>query len=115
MYPEREVGHMDSSPLSGADFAVRINSDECEPYIPRGGAAYIKRGGRLYDGAVGLFLDGGHMVVRQYCEDWSGCAYLLALNRARSGLDSVYPAGGRPLCCFGLVLGLGDVPLPERA
>ena len=53
--------------------------------------------------------------MRQYCEDWAGNAYLFALNRARRGLDRMYPAAeAKPVCCFGLVQGLGDVPLPER-
>ena len=98
----------------GADFALCINSDECEPYIRRGGTVFIRRGGELRDGDVGLFLDGGQAVVRQYCEDWAGNAYLFALNRRRSELDRMYPAHSGAVCCFGLALGLGEIPLPER-
>ena len=98
----------------GADFALRINSDECEPYIKKGAVACIKRGAEIRDGDVGLFFADGRMVFRQYCEDWAGNAYLFALNRRRSELDRMYPAHSGAVCCFGLALGLGEIPLPER-
>lgn len=98
-----------------ADFAVIVTDDSCEPYIRRGGAALIKSGLPARDGDVGFFFDGTEAVIRQYCEDWAGNAYLFALNRARRGLDRMYPAAeAKPVCCFGLVQGLGRVPLPER-
>lgn len=43
---------------SCADFALRVTDDECEPYIARGGTAYIQRGAVISDGDVGLFLTG---------------------------------------------------------
>ena len=98
-----------------ADFAVGVTDDECEPYIPRGGTAYIARVSSLRDGDVGLFFDGSRAVIRQYCEDWAGNAHLLTLNRALRGRDRMFPAaGGLPVCLFGRVLLERDVPLPER-
>lgn len=98
---------------SEADFALRVEGDELEPYIKRGGTALIKRGGEICDGDVGLFFVGGDMVLRQYCEDWAGNVYLFAVNRRRSALDIRLPAGGAPICSFGRVLLDADVPLPE--
>lgn len=99
---------------SEADFALRVEGDELEPYIGRGGTAYIKRGAEIRDGDVGLFFVGGDMVLRQYCEDWAGNVYLFAVNRRRSMLDIRLPAaGGAPICSFGRVLLDADVPLPE--
>ena len=95
-----------------ADFALRVEGDELEPYIERGGTALIKRGAEIRDGDVGLFF--GDMVLRQYCEDWAGNVYLFAVNRRRSALDIRLPAAdGAPICSFGRVLLGVDVPLPE--
>ena len=98
----------------GALFAVTVSGDECEPWIKRGGTAYIRAGGVPRDGDVGLFNDGQELVIRQYCEDWAGNACLLCLNRRRSDGDIIVPAGGRPLVCFGLVELDAPVPLPEK-
>lgn len=101
-------------PGEDADFALRITNDECEPYLHRGDTALIKHVREVRDGDVGLFFDGERAVIRQYCEDWAGNAYLFVLNRRHKQLDRMFPAGeGRPVCCFGIVQGLGDVPLPE--
>ena len=91
---------------SEADFALRVEGDELEPYI--------ERGAEIRDGDVGLFFAGGDMVLRQYCEDWAGNVYLFAVNRRRSALDIRLPAAdGAPICSFGRVLLDVDVPLPE--
>ena len=94
-----------------ADFALRVTGDECEPYIPRGGAAYIEVGAEMGIGDVGLFLAGREAVIRQYCEDWAGNALLLALNRRRSALDVVVPASEK-VFYFGKVQLKEAVPLP---
>ena len=99
---------------SEADFALRVEGDELEPYVRPGGIALIKRGAEIRDGDVGLFFAGGDIVLRQYCEDWAGNVYLFAVNRRRSGLDIRLPAaGGAPVCSFGRVLLEDEVPLPE--
>ena len=98
-----------------ADFAVVVTDDECEPYIYCDEVALIKRGEQLRDGDVGLFYDGTEAVIRQYCEDWAGNAYLFTLNRRRRDRDLILPAGEqRIVCCFGKVLLKEPVPLPER-
>ena len=98
---------------SCADFALRVTDDECEPYISRGGTAYIQRGAVISDGDVGLFFDGHRAVIRQYCEDWAGNVYLFAVNRRRSELDLRLPrCEGKPVCSFGRVILEREVPLP---
>lgn len=99
---------------SEADFALRVEGDELEPYVKRGGIALIKRGGPIRDGDVGLFFVRGEVVLRQYCEDWAGNVYLFSVNRRRSGLDIRLPAVDKePVCSFGRVLLGAEVPLPE--
>ena len=98
---------------SEADFALRVEGDELEPYIERGGTALIKRGAEIRDGDVGLFFAEGEMLFRQYCEDWAGNVYLFAVNRRRSELDLRLPrCEGKPVCSFGRVILEREVPLP---
>ena len=100
---------------SEADFALRVEGDELEPYVRPGGIALIKRGAEIRDGDVGLFFAGGDMVLRQYCEDWAGNAHLLTLNRRRRERDIVLPRDGRhAVCLLGRVLDLGVIALPSR-
>lgn len=97
-----------------ADYAVGITDGECEPYIKRGGTAYVRMCGELKDGDVGFFFDGHRAVIRQYCEDWAGNAHLLVLNRRLRERDVMFTASeGLPVCLFGQVL-LPKIPLPER-
>ena len=45
---------------SGADYGVRVEGAELEPYVKKGGTALIKRDAQIRDGDVGLFeADGG--------------------------------------------------------
>ena len=98
---------------SGADYAVRVEGDEREPYVKRGGVALIERGAEIRDGDVGLFFAEGEMLFRQYCEDWAGNVYLFAVNRRRSELDLRLPrCEGKPVCSFGRVILEREVPLP---
>lgn len=97
-----------------ADFAVRIDGDSMEPYIPDGSVALVKRGGIIHDGDVGLFFADGGMVCKQYCQDYAGNVYLFSLNRRRGDADVLVPASSdMALCCFGKVLMASPVPLPQ--
>ena len=81
-----------------ADLALTVTDDECEPYIPRGAARYVRLA-----------------LIRQYCEDWAGNAHLLTLNRRRRERDIVLPRDGRhAVCLLGRVLDLGVIALPSR-
>ena len=99
---------------SRADFAVRIEGDSMEPWIPDGSVALIKRGEIIRDGDVGLFFADFGMVVKQYCQDYVGDVRLFSLNRARADADVYIPAASdMRLCCFGKVLLDTPVPLPR--
>ena len=89
---------------SEADFAVRIEGDSMEPYIPDGSVALVRRA-PIASGDVGLFFVDGDMKCKQYVRDSYGAVYLLSLNRARADADVRLPPGsGLTLCCFGKVL-----------
>ena len=96
----------------GADFAVRIQGDSMEPYIPDGSVAYVNRD-PLASGDVGIFCVDGEMLCKQYVRDALGIVYLFSLNRARSDADVVLPReSGRSLVCLGRVLLGRKVPAP---
>ena len=88
----------------GAEFAVRIQGDSMEPYIPDGGVVYVNRD-PLVNGDVGIFCVDGEMLCKQYYRDKLEMVYLFSLNRARASADVVLPAdSGRSLVCFGRVM-----------
>ena len=96
----------------GADFAVRIQGDSMEPYIPDGSVAYVNRD-PLASGDVGVFCVDGEMLCKQYVRDRLGMVYLFSLNRRRADADVVFPRdSGRSLVCFGRVLLPSRPPIP---
>ena len=96
---------------SAADFAVRINGNSMEPYLPDGSVALgQKRAPR--DGEVAALLLDGEFICKQVCQDMVGNLYLFALNRARRDADvTIWKDAERSLTCFGTIL-MDRVPLP---
>ncbi len=96
---------------SGADFAVRINGNSMEPYLPDGSVALgQKRAPR--DGEVAALLLDGEFLCKQVCQDMVGNLYLFALNRARKDADvTIWKDAERSLTCFGTIL-MERVALP---
>ena len=96
---------------SKADFAIRINGDSMEPYLPDGSIALgQKRAPR--DGEVAALLLDGEFLCKQVCQDFVGNLYLFSLNRARKDADrTIAHDAGRRLDCFGTIL-MERVPLP---
>ena len=96
---------------SGADFAVRINGNSMEPWLPDGSIALaVKRAPR--DGEVAALLLDGEFLCKQVCQDFVGNLYLFALNRARKDADMTVPRDAdRSLTCFGTIL-MERVALP---
>ena len=96
---------------SGADFAVRINGNSMEPYLPDGSIALgQKRAPR--DGEVAALLLDGEFLCKQVCQDMVGNLYLFSLNRARRDADvTIWHDAERSLTCFGTIL-MDRVPLP---
>ena len=94
-----------------ADFAVRINGNSMEPYLPDGSVALgQKRPPR--DGEVAALLLDGEFLCKQVCQDMVGNLYLFSLNRARKDADVTIPHDAeRSLTCFGTIL-MEHVPLP---
>lgn len=95
---------------SPADFAIRVNGDSMEPWLPDGSIALCKRENPR-DGDVGAFLIDGDFLCKQVCQDISGMLHLFSLNRARKSMDRHIPRDDidRQLICFGTVL-LDKVP-----
>lgn len=95
---------------SPADFAIRVNGDSMEPWLPDGSVALCKRENPR-DGDVAALLVDGDFVVKQVCQDISGMLHLFSLNRARKNMDRHIPRDDidRQIICFGTVL-LNDVP-----
>ena len=88
----------------GAEFAVRIQGDSMEPFIPDGGVVYVNRD-PLQNGDVGIFCVDGEILCKQYYRDPLEMVYLFSLNRARADADVVLPRdSGRSLVCFGRVM-----------
>lgn len=94
-----------------AEFAIRINGDSMEPWLPDGSIALgVKREPEI--GEVGAFwLDGGFL-VKQYCTDGRN-VYLLSLNRKRDDADeTIWHDSGRDLRCVGTIIMDERIPLP---
>lgn len=95
-----------------AEFAVKVNGDSMEPWLPDGSVALgVKRLPR--DGEIGAFwLDGGFL-VKQVAVDPFGTVYLFALNRDRADADDeIRPDAGRDLRPIGTILLDAHIPLP---
>ena len=94
------------------DFAVRINGDSMEPYLPDGSIQFgIK--GMPRDGEVAAIMVDGAFYVKQVVIDFVGNLHLLSLNRARKDADfTVWKTGGNNVSCFGTILMRERVPLP---
>lgn len=95
-----------------AEFAIHVNGNSMEPYLPDGSVALgVKR--KPMDGEVGAFyLDGGFL-VKQVCQDSQGNIYLFSLNREREDADeTVWHDSGRDLRVVGTILMEERIPLP---
>lgn len=94
------------------DFAVRINGDSMEPWLPDGSIQIGVRG-TPQDGDVAAIMVDGAFYVKQVCLDAFGNLHLFSLNRARRDLDfDVWASGENKVLCFGTILMRERVPLP---
>lgn len=95
-----------------ADFAVRVNGDSMEPYLPNGSVALGVKG-TPRDGDVAAIMVDGAFYVKQVCVDALGNLYLFSLNRARADLDlTVAASAGANVACFGTIVMEKRLPLP---
>ena len=97
---------------STADFAIRVNGDSMEPYLPDGSIA-LGRKQTPCDGDVAALLLDGEFLVKQVCQDCYDNLYLFSLNRSRSDADvTIMHDSGRTVTCFGTIIMKERVPLP---
>ena len=97
-----------------ADFAVRVNGDSMEPWLPDGSVALGVKG-MPRDGDVAALMVDGAFYVKQVCIDAPGNLYLFSLNRARADLDlEVRASAGSNVSCFGTIVMEKRLPLPLR-
>lgn len=95
-----------------ADFAVRINGDSMEPYLPDKSIQLCRKGDPA-DGDVAVLVVDGEFLCKQVCEDLYHNLYLFSLNRARSDADqTIRHDSGREVSCFGTVIMPKRLPLP---
>lgn len=95
-----------------ADFAVRVNGDSMEPWLPDGSIALGVKG-TPRDGDVAALMVDGAFYIKQVCIDAVGNLYLFSLNRARRDLDlTVWASAGATVSCFGTILLDRRLPLP---
>ena len=86
------------------DFAVRVNGDSMEPWLPDGS---IQIGVREMpkDGEVAAVMVDGAFYIKQVCIDITGTLHLFSLNRERKNLDfSVDASSNSTVRCFGTIL-----------
>ena len=96
----------------GADFAISIQGDSMEPYIPDGSMVYVRRDAPLKEFEAGIFYVDGDVFCKQWCVDYAGTLHLLSANPRRQDANIVSPRdSGRTCVCFGKVL--LDKRLPE--
>ena len=97
-----------------ADFAVRVNGDSMEPWLPDGSVALGVKG-MPRDGDVAALMVDGAFYVKQVCIDALGTLYLFSLNRDRADLDlEVKASAGSNVSCFGTIVMEKRLPLPLR-
>ena len=97
-----------------ADFAVRVNGDSMEPWLPDGSVALGVKG-MPRDGDVAALMVDGAFYVKQVCIDAPGNLYLFSLNRDRADLDlEVRASAGSNVSCFGTIVMEKRLPLPLR-
>ena len=97
-----------------ADFAVRVNGDSMEPWLPDGSVALGVKGMPRNGDVAALMVDGA-FYVKQVCIDAPGNLYLFSLNRDRADLDlEVRASAGSNVSCFGTIVMDKRLSLPLR-
>lgn len=86
------------------DFAIRVNGDSMEPWLPDGS---IQIGVRETprDGDIAALMVDGEFFVKQVVLDYVGNLHMFSLNRARKDLDrTIWASGENRVQCFGTIL-----------
>lgn len=96
-----------------ADFCLSLSNDCMEPYIKAGEMVCVQAIAQVEEFEVAVFLYGGQVYCRQWCQDYSGAVHLLCTNPARQSENITVPASRLgELECLGRVLLRGKLPPP---
>ena len=99
---------------SGADFCVVVSGDSMEPYIHRGETVYVSETAAIEPLDVGVWVIDGATYIKQYYPLDDGGMMLLSANPDREAANiHIHPDGNQSVQCFGKVLGIKKLPLPE--
>ncbi|MCQ2406387.1 MAG: helix-turn-helix domain-containing protein [Oscillospiraceae bacterium] len=108
-----EIVRPDDAP-EDADFAITIQGDSMEPFIPDGTRVYVRRGANLSQFDVGIFFVDGDVYCKQYCVDSEGNLSLLSANPKRKDANKyILRSSGSHVVCFGKVLLPIKLPCPK--
>lgn len=95
-----------------AIFAVKVQGDSMEPHFPDGSIVFCDKT-PMRVGEIGVFILDGGSLLKQWCPDNYGNAYLFSLNRKRADADvTVWNTSGQNLTCMGRVITNKRFPLP---
>ncbi len=95
---------------AGADFCFVMDTEEMEPLIKKGERVYVSRHEAPAEMEIGIFLHGGRVLCRQYCEDYGGNLLLLCANPRAEKLNLCLDKAERQHCKL-----LGKVLLKKKA
>lgn len=97
-----------------ADFCLTLPDGAMEPFFPAGTDVYVSASRAPEEFDAGIFLYGGEVLCRQWCEDFSGALHLLPANPAFRDRSVTVPKRFRDKClCLGSVLSGRKLPRPE--
>lgn len=95
-----------------AIMAIRVQGDSMEPYFPDGSIVFCDKT-PMQVGDIGVFILDGGSLLKQWCPDNYGNAYLFSLNRKRADADvTVWSTSNQNLTCMGRVITSKRFPLP---
>ena len=99
---------------SDADFCVVVSGDSMEPYIHRGETVYVSETAAIEPLDVSVWVVDGATYIKQYYPLDDGGMMLLSANPDREAANiHIHPDGNQSVQCFGKVLGIKKLPLPE--
>ena len=78
-----------------ASFMLTLSDDAMSPWLRKGDTVYVCAGAELEEFDVGLFMYGGSVLCRQWCEDYGGNVHLLCANPSMERENITVPAERR--------------------
>lgn len=97
-----------------ADYCIEVEGDSMEPYIHDGQRVYVSEKEVPEEFQAGVWWVDGDVLCKQWCSDFVGNLYLISANPWREDANRTVPRSetGRVIC-FGRVLGLPRLPMPN--